>query len=280
MSRRSRRRRATGAVGTDLTVHVSVPHGHVNAAIKVQLAEKVRRALEHAPAPVLFARARLQETANPAVERPIEAVAEADVNGRVVRAHVAASGWSEAIDLLEGKLRVELEHLKQRRHARRVRPERPEIPGEWRHGDPPSVPMEHHPRPPDERDLVVRGTWVTEPASIAEAVVQMRLLGHAFELFTDRSTGAGALVAAADDGGLVIQVAGEWTPDTSGVDGSVVVRPAAARMHVEDAIAALDAGGLPFFFFVDAATGAGALVHHRYDGHIGLVRCAAASDAG
>jgi hypothetical protein len=37
------------------------------------------------------------------------------------------------------------------------------------------------------------------------------------------------------------------------------------------AIARLEAAGQPFLFFVNAETGRGNLIYHRYDGHYGLI---------
>jgi len=54
--------------------------------------------------------------------------------------------------------------------------------------------------------------------------------------------------------------------------GSVTVSTfAAPRLSVREAAERLDAAGQPFTFFVDADTGRGCIVYHRYDGHYGLL---------
>ena len=56
-------------------------------------------------APVLFARVDLRLFSDPARERPADAKASLDVNGSLVRAHVAAATITEAVDLLDARLR-------------------------------------------------------------------------------------------------------------------------------------------------------------------------------
>lgn len=47
-------------------------------------------------------------------------------------------------------------------------------------------------------------------------------------------------------------------------------------LTVGDAIARLEALGREFLFFLDAGTGRGSVVYHRYDGHYGLIVSASA----
>jgi len=54
--------------------------------------------------------------------------------------------------------------------------------------------------------------------------------------------------------------------------GSVTVSPLPApRLTVREAAERLDAAGQLFTFFLDARTGRGSIVYHRYDGHYGLL---------
>ncbi len=265
-------------VGTD--IQVSVPRGEVARDIKEYAERKVRRALERAPAPVLLARVSMEELGNPAAQRPLGVSVVADINGRVVRVRAEGTTWVEAVDLLADKLQDEVEHLKQRRRARRQRAAQGDGEDAWRHGDPPTPRADHHPRDPDDRDLVAREAWVPEPAGVAEALAHMRELGHEFQLFVEQSTGTDAVVSVSEDGGVVVTLAGDRPPDTTGVDGSIEVRQAAPHLHVDEAIEALDTSGASYVFFVDAVTGRGALLHHRYDGHLGLVTSPVAGETG
>jgi ribosome-associated translation inhibitor RaiA len=254
----------------ELEVHVAVPHGHVDHDIKDYLRRKISRVAELAPAPILFARAQLDITDNPAVERPVEARAALDVNGAKVRARVTATEPTEAVDLLESKLRDELEHLAEHRLARRRRPASTEN-GRWRHGDLPSPRPDHFPRTPDDREIVARVTWARTPLSVGEALAELDLLGHDFELFTERETASDAVIATTADGTVLVTLAGARAPGTGDVEDPVEIHVGAPELALEEAVDTLDLGGQPYVFFVDRATGRGAVVHHRYDGHIGLV---------
>jgi Sigma 54 modulation/S30EA ribosomal protein C terminus len=46
----------------------------------------------------------------------------------------------------------------------------------------------------------------------------------------------------------------------------------ALRLLVNEAATRLEAEGQPFLFFVNAETGRGNVIYHRYDGHYGLIR--------
>jgi len=73
--------------------------------------KKIAHLARYAPRPVLFARVKLERMADPAVERPAVAEATLEVSGHPLRAHAAAGQLEEAVDLLEDRLRQQLEHL-------------------------------------------------------------------------------------------------------------------------------------------------------------------------
>ena len=83
---------------------------------------------------MLFARVDLTAHSDPAREHPAFAKAELDVNGQVVRAHVAAATMFEAVDLLEARLRERLERFAHHEEAKHLR-FRGEREHEWKHGD-------------------------------------------------------------------------------------------------------------------------------------------------
>ena len=78
--------------------------GEVSKTERAYAHDKIEHLLSRVRGPVLFARVDLTMHADPARERPAFAKAELDVNGRVVRAHVAAATMFEAVDLLEARL--------------------------------------------------------------------------------------------------------------------------------------------------------------------------------
>lgn len=254
---------------TTFDIQVAVPHGEAGSQVKRYLERKLRRALDRAPTAVLFVRAHLNMTDNPSVERPIDVAVVVDLNGRIVRAEAAGTSWTEAVDLLEGKLIHEFEHLKQRRLARRGRPAQGHTEA-WRHGDVPEPRPDHYPRPAEARQIIARQTWVPGPCSVADAVAEMRRLDHEFQLFVEEGSRTPAVVAVGPDGSLELTVAGD-APTLDGLADRVEIRRGVPRMHLDRAVRTLEASGLPYVFFLDQETGHGTVVHHRYDGHVGLV---------
>jgi Sigma 54 modulation/S30EA ribosomal protein C terminus len=99
-----------------------------------------------------------------------------------------------------------------------------------------------------------------------------------FHLFIERSTGQDSVIYRTP-GGYRLALADPNLSRPGPLPGSVTVSPLpASRLTVQEATGRLDATGQPFTFFVDARTGRGSLVYHRYNGHYGLlvpagVRC-------
>ena len=148
----------------DVAIDV-VARGPKAEAARDYAVAKVRRALETAGAPVLYGRIKLGEAADPAVERPALAEAMLDVNGRPVRAHVAASTMTEAVDLLEERLRERVRHRVDRLRTLRRR-DPASVAGEWRHSQAaaavPAAPSWVE-RPAEERRVVRHKTLAPEP---------------------------------------------------------------------------------------------------------------------
>jgi RNA polymerase-binding transcription factor DksA len=231
-----------------------VAHGAHAAAARDYAEKKVRRAMDTAGAPVLFGRVKLGEAPDPAVERPALAQAMLDVNGRPVRAHVAAPTMTEAIDLLEERLRDRLQHRAEQVRTLRRRAATP-VPGEWRHGQVVAERPHRFDRPPDEREVVRRKTLAPDATSVEEAVFDMDMLDFDFYLFRELSTGEHAVLHRLAEG------------------GHEVVMPVPG-LTLDAAIERLVAGREPFVAFEDADTGLANVVYLRYDGHYGLVTTA------
>ena len=238
---------------------------------------KIAAAVAITREPVTFVEVRLTEAANPAYDRPARAEASLDVNGRPVRAHVAAGDIYEAIDLLEDRLtRRVRRHEDQVHHAgkdRRRRRDRDDH--EWRHGDAPTHRPDYFDRPPDQRELVRRKAFNLHPLTVDEAAFDLDMLGHDFYVFNELATGADSILSYGEGEALGLQQP-EGTEGDPTADATVPVtrRPAAPELSIDEAIERLDAGGERFVFFVDRDAGRGAVVYHRYDGHYGLVTAA------
>jgi ribosome-associated translation inhibitor RaiA len=233
--------------------------------------EKLRHVSRFAPGPILHARLRLHHEPDPGRERPAIAEASLDINGRAVRAHVAAPTMREAIDLLEARLRRRIDRLAERDQALRLR-HRDAGSGEWHHGDAQARRPEFFDRPVEERDVVRRKAFTLEAETPDEAVLDLELLDHDFLLFHNAATDQDSLIHRIGDRGYsLIQSNG----NINGLEGCVApIRPSAfvpARIRLDDATRLLDLGDEPFVFFIDSRTRRGNVVYRRYDGHYGLI---------
>ena len=179
---------------------MTVRGGEVPVDSRDYAAEKIGHVAAYSARPVLYAHVVLEVVGDPARTRPALAEATLDVNGTPLRAHVAAAGTHEAVDLLEGRLRrqlVQLEGRVQNRHHRTG------VAGEheWRHGDLPQERPEYRARPVEERTVVRHKMLALQATTPDEAVGDMEQVGHDFFLFTDRSSGQDAVVYRLPGGG-------------------------------------------------------------------------------
>ena len=257
-----------------IDVHVVALDPHVGPAARAYARKKMAALAKVAPARVLHARVLLDRAADPAMARPAVAEARLDLDGRPVRAQVSARRLYEAVDLLEARLRHRLEHLASQRRTLH-RSAGVAVPGEWRHGDLPARRSARLPRPPDERQVVRRTTFARRPLTVDEAAGELALLGHDFHLFTETGTRMDALLWRRPGGTFGLSVAGSAAPDLAGCTAPVEQQPPPAARTERQAIDLLDLTGAPFVFFTDPASGRGAVVYRRTDGHYGLLTPAA-----
>ena len=233
-------------------------------------ADRVGSLLTWASEPVLFARIKLTMIADLAVQRPAIAQVTVDLNGRPLRAQAEGRIMHEAVDHACDRLRTQL--LRAARHWEAARGGRPvPTPGEWRHQSPPARRLPYYPRPTDERDIVRRKSYALDRETPEEAAAEVELMDYHFHLFTERSTGQDSVICRSA-GGYRLQLAVPQVDGLGLVDESIVVSEAAApRLPLSETPAMLEASGQPFLFFVDAETGRGDVIYHRYDGHYGLI---------
>ena len=257
--------KATEAAAVRVETHGRVPNGSADLA-----SAKVSSLLLAVAEPILSARVMLAVVADPAVERPAIAQATIDVNGRIVRAQAAGPTVRAAIELMASRLRVRLGHAA--RNWAALRGAMPvEQPGEWRHQSIPARRPPYFPRPGDQREVIRRASYSAGAETPAEAVAELDLLDHDFHLFTERSTGQDSVIYRVR-GGYRLAMARPKLGRLGLLPDSVTVSQLPApRITVREAAGRLEATGLPFTFFVDAGTGRGSILYHRYDGHYGLL---------
>jgi ribosome-associated translation inhibitor RaiA len=251
--------------------------GQVPENVVIYARDKVAVLIARVSGPVLYAEVKLEHARDPGRQRPALAQATLDLDGKPVRAHVAAGELTEAIDLLAERLeqRVRRHETRLQREGRELHRtgEHAESEHEWHHGDLPSHRPEYFPRPYDERELVRTKTLALDPMTLDEAAFDLDRLGHDFYLFRELITDADSLIFFDQDtGSLGLQQPEGTTGDpTSGVAVPVGLHPPAPVLDTSLAIERLESGGERFVFYTDAASRRGAVVYHRYDGNWGLL---------
>ncbi|MEO3756911.1 HPF/RaiA family ribosome-associated protein [Mycobacterium sp. B14F4] len=262
--------RNTTESANPITIDVTT-HGRLPGAADYAR-DKIGGLIRLSHRPVLHARVRLTEHSDPAVQRPVIAQANLDVNGRLVRAQVEGVDAHEAIDRLGARLRQRLErtaeHWEARRGARPVGG-----PHEWRHQSAPSHRPGYFPRPVDERRVVRHKSLAPRACSVDEAAYDMELLDYDFYLFTEAATGIASVLYREEAGDYSLaQVVPPSKEQLAPFELPVTLSDTSAPcITVEQAIERLGLLGLPFLFFIEAAEGRACVLYHRYDGHYGLI---------
>jgi len=257
--------RHLGVNAQDRPVVVEAADG-VTQGARDHAATRVAHVVERAPRPVLFVRVVLGREQNPSRERPATCKVALDVSGTAVRAHVAAATPYEAIDLAAERLEEALRRLADLGRADRHWQGEAE-PGEWRHGGAHRPSVTELPR--DARQLVGKLADAT-PCTPAAVVFDMELRDHDFELFSDADGDADSVVYRRPDGSTGLLRTGGGTAG----DLPAWIRPNPVEiptLTVAEARERLELAQEPFVFFVDRATGRGAVIYRRFDGHDGLI---------
>ena len=255
---------------------VVTTRGTVDPADRDYARAKVAHACERLGGPVLYARVELAVHDDPADATPASARAEVDLDGHVTRAHGHATTMTEAVDLVIPRLRRQLERVTHRGPDARIRRRRANGHGSadgghpWHHGDPATERPGWFPRPPEEREVVVRHSYVGDRTP-DEAAADLEETGLEFALFRNVETG--------EDNVLVVDPAGgyeliEVAATCSLRETAVAVRHSPVRpttLTVDEAREVLDLADAPFVFHLDPVSGRGRVLHHRTDGHYGLL---------
>lgn len=232
--------------------------------------ERICHALAFAPEPILSARVRLTAHRDPVVQNPIVAQANVNMEGRAVRAQIAATTVVEAVDLLEARLERRLDRLA--RHWEAVRGRTPNA-TEWRHGGTPRSTLPYYPRPAEQREVLRHKTFAVATATCDEAAFDMEMLDYTFHLFTESGSGVDSVLYRHDDRYRLAQLDPRPGAVTRGLIRFTVSPAHAIRTTVPGAVERLELTGWPFVFFQEG--GRGRVLYHRYDGHYGLLTPAA-----
>lgn len=251
-------------VNVDVTTRGNLPGADEYARTKI---EDLRRFLHR---PLLHAHVKLTRHGDPALERPVVAQANLDVDGRLVRAEAEGETARDAIDRLgerlQRRLRRAADHWQARRDGQSIRL-------------PQDADTEPTARPtrvsvaPEERQVVRHKSFTLAPCTVDEAAVEMELLDYDFHLFTEERTGmASVLYKGGPTDYRLAQVQPTTKEELAPFELPLTISSQPPPcLSVEQAAERMGLLGLPFMFFINAAEGRAGVLYHRYDGHYGLI---------
>jgi ribosome-associated translation inhibitor RaiA len=244
--------------------------GHVPADAGEYARSRIAGLARHAHEPVLHARAKITKARDSAAS-PAIAQANLDLNGRLVRARVAAETMHEAIDLLHDRLARRLERMARHWETRRGGRPTPDD-HEWRHIKQPTHRPDYYPRSPAGREIVRHKAFTLAVAAPDEAAFDMDAMDYEFQLFTDADTGRDSVVYRAGPTGYRLACTAAVPESTRPAAVPLTVSSAPAPcLAISEAIERLEVSRQPFVFFVDPDTERGTVLYNRYDGHYGLI---------
>ena len=117
-----------------------------------------------------------------------------------------------------------------------------------------------------------RKTYVDEGLTPDEAAFDMEELDFDFYLFRELASGQDAVLERAETGSyLLTRVRPEAVDAGPTAIALTVSETPVPELDLEDAIERMNVDGERSVFFVNAATGRGNVIYHRFDGHYGLI---------
>jgi ribosome-associated translation inhibitor RaiA len=244
----------------DVTVQGPLPGAADYARARIgDLAKYTHEATGHV-------RVRLSNHVRSRLPNPVVAQANLTSGSRRIRAQVDAGTPEQAVDVLYEKLRRSLERrhphwLVQRRRHRSLDPTC-------------RVSVPRSPSRPDETAIVIRRkSFALTHRSIDSAAAELDDLDYSFHLFVDQATGCDSVLYRTGPTGYRLAETKTVPPGrVSAVRVPTTVSPSTPPdLSEQQAIDRLNAVDDPFLFFVDAATGRGAVLYRRYDGQFGLI---------
>jgi signal transduction histidine kinase len=249
-----------------LTADRDVPRHQARAAreLLASLGHYTRR-------PVTGARLTLRKAGPGRSGQPYVADASVLADGRLLAAHAAGESAERAAELVTERLRRQLRRIEGVEAALRNEPrviERAladlEVDRRYR----PEAGL----KPPQERRIVHRHTYLDVPLSTLEAVAELLDLDLSFYLFRHVRTGEDVVVHRHDDGRVGLL----FPPGSALADENDIVTPEPSRsdgpIRLEQAREEMDWLNHRFLYFIDAEDGRGKVLYLRHDGDYGLVQ--------
>ncbi|ASR39268.1 hypothetical protein BAY61_14010 [Prauserella marina] len=246
-------RQGDASVANGIVVHT---RGEVLDGAKEYVRKQLTTFARRLPARLDAARVKLTAFTKPSAPVPALAQANLQIEGRPVRAQVAAPFFTEAAGLLRARLKEQIAMLTAPRTGR-----------PW-DGAAPLGPATA--KVTGRREIVRHKTYELTECAPGEATFTMDLMDYDFYLFTDSETGEDSVVYRVGPTGYKLARLASLAPPAgpAAVPLTVNVHPVPHQTPAE-AAGRLDETALPFTFFLDSTTSRGAVVYRRYDGHYG-----------
>jgi len=243
--------------------------GDVGEEARRRAQEKIGELDAQVSIPMLRARVVLTQEENPRIARASRAEGEVDLNGRLVRARVAAVAMPQAVDELTDHLLRQLRRSMDRHADRRKEPAQPPE-GTWRHGAWAPERAEYRALPAEEREIMRRKSFSFGELPPTDAAAYLEDLDHDFYLFTSAENGVDAVIFRHDDGSLgLIQPAG--TAAVGGEGLQLQDSRMSGPISLDAAVAEMNELNHRFLFFINEETDRGNVIYRRHDGHYGLI---------
>jgi Sigma 54 modulation/S30EA ribosomal protein C terminus len=254
------------AIEVDLTADGEVPRGQARAAR--ELLASLGHFTSH---PITGARLTLRHAGPGRSGRPYLADASVLADGRLLAAHATGESAERAAELVTERLRRQLLRIEGAEVALRNEPRVIERALKDLEVDLGGRPEAAH-KPPEERLIVHRHTYLDVPLSTLEAVAELLDLDLSFFLFRHVRTGEDVVVHHHDDGHVGLL----FPPGSALADENDIVTPEPSRYDEPLALAKareeMDWLNHRFLYFVDAEDGRGRVLYLRHDGDYGLVQ--------
>jgi putative sigma-54 modulation protein len=242
-------------IDVDVTAEREIPRSKLEAA-----RERIASLQEYTERPLTDARITLRFGKKHA-KRPFVADASVVMEGRLLAAHTAGRTPDEAVDLAFDRLRRQLLRATKSEVAQRNEPLEPD------RDQRPEAAL----KPPEEREIVHRRTYLRVPLSTLEAIDELLDIDLDFFLFQHVRTDEDVVVYRRDDGRIgLIHPRGSALADENDI---VLAEPSrySEPLPLEKAREEMDFLNHRFLYFVDTADGNGKVLYLRHDGDYGLV---------
>ncbi|MBY8861079.1 sigma 54 modulation/S30EA ribosomal C-terminal domain-containing protein [Nocardia sp. CA2R105] len=251
-------------IGPDADERLAVPAIDVRLGDRIPLMfgdharQRIRRAVDRAPAPITSIRVRLSDHHDSAVANPF--VAQADIaTSRAIRVQVTGMTLPEVVEALQARTRSRLRSLARSGALR------------WERCGPQASTLLYV-RPVRQRTVVRTKSFHLYHRTAADAAIDMALMDYPFEMFHESGVRTESFLYQTAKGDYRLTRLDPRPPSIIPGDLPITVNKAPApELDRYEALDRLALSGAPFLFYRDRALARGCVLYHRYDGYFGFI---------